>query len=216
MATSDALKLGYTVLTMGFPLSDLLGTAPRLTKGMISAVVGIDNDTNQWQVSAEVQPGNSGGPLLTEDGHVAGVVSGTLNPMKVLVRTGGSLPQNVNFAIKSLAVHEFLQRTGVTANNAEDVSRSLDSVQESVALVRAGIIPPGQESLPELMCAVSYWSIWDMFFRFRVLRIKFYDLKSGELLLQAGQERDNPFAGEDGTLDATFEQIRPHFQAARQ
>ena len=82
--------LGQDVFTMGFPLSDILGGAPRLTKGLVSATVGLNDDPRHLQVSAEVQPGNSGGPLLNDRGEFIGVVSDfhDLKTGKRLLRTG--------------------------------------------------------------------------------------------------------------------------------
>jgi hypothetical protein len=48
----------------------------RMTKGLLSATTGLRDDPNQIQVSAEIQPGNSGGPLLDHDGHILGGVPG--------------------------------------------------------------------------------------------------------------------------------------------
>lgn len=214
ISEAETLKLGQTVFTMGFPLTDMLGKNPRLSKGLVSATAGLEDNPHHLQISAEVQPGNSGGPLLTEDGRVAGIVVATLNPMTVLMRTGGKLPQNVNFAIKGDVARGFLKTNGiefVSSASSPDDRASFENVQDSLALIRAGIIPPGEENLPELACAFSYLSFWDIWFRFRAFQISFFDMKSGKLLLKAGQYRDNPFSTEDSVLDRTFQQIRGHF-----
>ena len=49
------------------------------------------------QFTAPVQPGNSGGPLFDQSGHVIGVVTSKLSPLWTAVHLG-DLPQNVNFA----------------------------------------------------------------------------------------------------------------------
>jgi hypothetical protein len=64
------------------------------------------------QVSAPVQPGNSGGPLLDSSGSVIGVVTGTLNGVVLAVATG-TIPQNVNFAIKTAVLRNFLDTNGI-------------------------------------------------------------------------------------------------------
>jgi S1-C subfamily serine protease len=60
----------------------------------------------------QVQPGNSGGPVLDLSGNVVGVVSAKLNELAIAQATG-SLPQNINFAIKSNTLQIFLDTHGV-------------------------------------------------------------------------------------------------------
>jgi serine protease Do len=70
------------------------------------------------QISAPVQPGNSGGPLLDAQGNVAGVIVSKLNAARVAQMEGGDIPQNVNFAIKASVVLNFLKENGVTVATA--------------------------------------------------------------------------------------------------
>jgi TPR repeat protein len=103
---TSPLKLGEPVWAAGFPLSGILASSINVTPGAVSSEAGIDNDVTRVQVTAPVQPGNSGGPLLGKDGNVAGVVVATLGGFGF---TGSGLtPQNVNFAIKSSVLREFL------------------------------------------------------------------------------------------------------------
>ena len=67
-------SLGADVFTIGYPLSHLLGSSARFTKGSVSATSGLNDAPKQIQVSAEIQPGNSGGPLFDKDGLVVGVM----------------------------------------------------------------------------------------------------------------------------------------------
>ncbi len=69
--------IGEDVSTVGFPLSNLLGNSARYTKGSISSSTGLKDDPKQIQFSAQIQPGNSGGPLFDKDGIILGVVSQT-------------------------------------------------------------------------------------------------------------------------------------------
>ncbi len=56
------------------------------------------NDRRMIQITASVQPGDSGGRVLGSLGNVVGVVVGRLDALKLSQRTS-RLPQNVNFAI---------------------------------------------------------------------------------------------------------------------
>jgi len=61
-----------------------------------------------FQISVPIQPGNSGGALVDERGNVVGVVSAKLNAWAAL-STSGSLPENVNYAVKSSFLLGFLE-----------------------------------------------------------------------------------------------------------
>ena len=93
-------KLGEPVFTLGFPAPSVLGAEPKFTEGTVSALSGPGNESTFLQVSVPVQPGNSGGPLVNHRGEVVGVITATAAILPFLQRTG-SLPQNVNFAVKA-------------------------------------------------------------------------------------------------------------------
>jgi S1-C subfamily serine protease len=105
---SRAMKLGESVFTIGFPNIELQGFAPKLTKGEISSLTGVQDDPREFQISVAVQPGNSGGPLVNQYGNVVGIVSARLADMATL-ETTGSLPQNVNYAVKSSVLNVLLE-----------------------------------------------------------------------------------------------------------
>jgi S1-C subfamily serine protease len=90
---------GEEVLTLGYPLIALQGQEQKATFGHINALSGIQNDIRFVQIDVPIQPGNSGGPLLNAKGEVVGVVTATLDQI-VALRASGSLPQNVNYAVK--------------------------------------------------------------------------------------------------------------------
>jgi len=66
IAESGAVKLGGTVATIGFPNIEMQGFSPKLTKGEISSLNGVQDDPRYFQISVPVQPGNSGGALVDE------------------------------------------------------------------------------------------------------------------------------------------------------
>lgn len=108
-----AVERGEGVVTYGFPLTGLLSSGPTLTTGTISALSGLRDDPSDFQISAPVQPGNSGGPLLDMGGNVIGVVVAKLNAARVAEMTDGDIPQNVNFAVKGTEVLAFLRGQGI-------------------------------------------------------------------------------------------------------
>jgi S1-C subfamily serine protease len=111
---SPDIRQGDSVVAIGFPLSDLLsaGTSTTLTTGTVSALTGYKSDSRLLQLSAPTQPGNSGGPLLDQSGHVIAIVSAGLNAVN-LAATRGIVPENVNFAIKASVARAFMDANGV-------------------------------------------------------------------------------------------------------
>jgi S1-C subfamily serine protease len=114
---ATAPRQGDEVVVYGFPLPGALSTQGNLTTGILSAMVGLRDDSRQFQISAPVQPGNSGGPLFDRNGAVIGVVSSKINALRVAAATG-DVPQNVNFAIKANVVSNFLETNGMKFESA--------------------------------------------------------------------------------------------------
>ena len=102
-------RLGERVAAYGFPYSAVL--SPNFTLGNITALSGPMGDTRFLQTSAPIQPGNSGGPLLDMSGRVVGVVIGQLKQTD---------SQNVNFAIQTPILVNFLNVKGVRPNEASN------------------------------------------------------------------------------------------------
>jgi len=91
--------LGATVFTIGFPMSDVLGRAPKVASGIVSAASGLGDDPRFYQTSIPLQPGNSGGPLLNERGEVIGITSSKPNTLAIALATG-SVVEGVSYAVK--------------------------------------------------------------------------------------------------------------------
>jgi serine protease Do len=203
-------NLGADVSTIGFPLSSVLGSSARFTKGTISSTAGLKDDPKQIQISAEIQPGNSGGPVFDKDGVVIGVVEKTLNPLRTLVETGGALPQNVNFAIKSKVALDYLQTAHPELFQSLAFNRrhSIEEIQKSVVKVRSGIVSEDWEKKPKAVATLQYVSFWDVWYRFKLFVIRVYDFDSHDLLFAAGQGRDNMVSNEEVVIKDTFVEIR--------
>ena len=105
-------RLGEAVTAAGYPLQGLLSKSLNVTGGNISALAGLGDDAKHLQITAPLQPGNSGGPLLDASGNVVGVAASKLNAIAAAELTD-DLPQNVNFAIKAALVRSFLDIHGV-------------------------------------------------------------------------------------------------------
>lgn len=121
------VRVGENISVYGFPLSGLLATTGNFTVGNVTAMAGIADDTRMLQISAPVQPGNSGGPLIDTSGNIVGVIVSKLNVLNVAKYTGGDLPQNVNFAIKAAIAQNFLDTNSINWQSAPDGGKALDS-----------------------------------------------------------------------------------------
>jgi len=141
--SGPAPQIGDTVVIFGFPLPGILSSEGNVSTGILSATTGLQNDIRYVQISAPVQPGNSGGPVFDTSGHVIGVVVAKLDALRVAQFTG-DVPQNVNFAVHWSEVRALLDEQGVhykklpsqqaigtraIAKIGADISVTLDCVQ---------------------------------------------------------------------------------------
>jgi S1-C subfamily serine protease len=113
-----AIHPGDTVVAIGYPFHGLLTSDFTVTTGIVSSLSGVFNDTRYLQISAAVQPGNSGGPLLDTNGQIVGMVAAKLNALKVAKATG-DIPENINFAIKTGMIRDFLDNSVVPYQTPE-------------------------------------------------------------------------------------------------
>ena len=87
---SQMVDVGEDIWILGYPLTQVLGNEVKLTNGLISSKSGYQGDVATYQISAPVQPGNSGGPLFDSKGNVVGIVN-----------AGVPGAENVGYAIKT-------------------------------------------------------------------------------------------------------------------
>jgi tetratricopeptide (TPR) repeat protein len=111
------LRAGDAIVALGYPLSGFLSTDASLSVGNVSALAGVADDSRYLQISAPVQPGNSGGPLLDASGHLVGIVTAKLNALR-MARFTGDIPENVNFAIKAEVARTFLDSKHIVYQTA--------------------------------------------------------------------------------------------------
>jgi len=126
LRSTKNVRAGEQVNVYGFPLVSTLSTSGNITSGNISALTGIGDDSRFFQITAPVQPGNSGGPLFDDKGNVIGIVTKKLNALYVASKTG-DIPQNVNFALKNNIITNFLDTNGISYNSSTN-SRAISLV----------------------------------------------------------------------------------------
>jgi S1-C subfamily serine protease len=113
-----AIHPGESVIAIGYPFHGLLTSDFTVTTGIVSSLSGVLNDTRYLQISAPIQPGNSGGPLLDASGNIVGVVAAKINALRFAKATG-DIPENINFAIKTGAMRDFLDNSAISYQTAE-------------------------------------------------------------------------------------------------
>ncbi|MAG96978.1 MAG: serine protease [Alphaproteobacteria bacterium] len=154
--TSDAPRIGQSVIAMGFPFSGRLSDQIKAVTGVVASTAGLRNDVRMVQITAPVNPGNSGGPVYDQSGQVLAVTVAVFNQMIVAIGRDGNttpanaerlrrmgidpnwvrsyfgsanVPQNVNFAIKGSTAMQFLDMLEVPYHTA---ARGSDARTEDV------------------------------------------------------------------------------------
>jgi S1-C subfamily serine protease len=113
-----SIRSGDSVVAIGYPYHGLLSSDFTVTTGIVSSLSGIMNDMRYPQISAAVQPGNSGWPRLDTGGLIIGMVAMKLDALK-MGRATGNIPENINFAIKTGMIRDFLDNRVVPYETAE-------------------------------------------------------------------------------------------------
>ena len=116
------VRIGEEIAAFGYPLQGTLSTGGSFTVGHVSALAGIKDDSRHIQISAAIQPGNSGGPVVDQCGNVIGVV------VAFIREHSKGAAQNVNFAININTLTAFLSSHGVSYSTRTS-ERTLPSVE---------------------------------------------------------------------------------------
>jgi hypothetical protein len=129
------------VFVLGYPYSNIMGEEIKLTNGIISAISGVRGDENVYQITAPVQPGNSGSPIFDKNGNLIGMVKSKITSA-----------DNVGYSIKYPIVKEFLIKNGYKINCQPentykdlDLSEKLKATKNSVYIIEIRDSTPKEE-----------------------------------------------------------------------
>ena len=128
LRTGRPLRLGEELVAVGYPLRGVLSSGPIVTTGIVNALSGVNDDTSAFQMSATVQHGSSGGPIVDSTGALTGVVRSRIEANHPV----GA--QNVNFGINTNTVANFLE-----AHAVEFVAAPTNAKSQSVADLTAQV-----------------------------------------------------------------------------
>lgn len=122
---------GDDIFVLGYPLTEAMGEEVKVTTGVISATSGFKGDNSMYQISAAVQPGNSGGPVFNEEGAVVGIVCAKLSDA-----------ENANYAVKTSYLYSLINSenlgidiTGNTRKKSNKLSKKVQEFKNYVYLI---------------------------------------------------------------------------------
>jgi S1-C subfamily serine protease len=114
--------VGSSIFTMGYPMVCAMGSEIKVTDGIISAKTGYEGDISSYQISAPIQPGNSGGPMFDKDGNLVGITFAGLQGAN-----------NVGYAIKSSYLYQLMDAAPI---NIEDITNKSPKQTEFTDLIK--------------------------------------------------------------------------------
>ena len=154
LADWASVPQGLETLVIGYPQPRVQGFSKKITAGIYNGERHQTAFSHNFQLSAEIQQGNSGGPVFAPDGTVMGLITQKLNAQAVAEKTG-DFAQNVNYAVKSQHLVEFVQSAGVPlrsrAVNTQLNLRPFElfaRVESAVLAVAARNLPPKAATTP--------------------------------------------------------------------
>lgn len=118
-------EVGEDVFVLGYPLTQALGNEIKLTNGIVSSRTGFQGDISTYQMSAPVQPGNSGGPMFDSKGNVIGIVV-----------AGVPGAENVGYAIKTSYLKILIESAGLNIPFPNNNTIATLSLAEKVKRVK--------------------------------------------------------------------------------
>lgn len=140
------VRLGENISVFGFPLGDSLSTTGNFTVGYVTSLAGMRDDSSKIQISAPIQPGNSGGPVFDNRGNVVGIIVATATTA-IMANATGVMPQNINFAIKTAIAVAFLNSNGVLpdaqieSKNFQDTAELAEKAKERTVKIICQRLP---------------------------------------------------------------------------
>lgn len=129
--TSTINDVGTDIYAMGYPYASVMGQEIKVTDGIISSKTGYDDNIVTYQISAPIQPGNSGGPMFNKEGQVIGITS-----------SGIPGAENVGYAIKTAYLNNLIDSAPIEIENichkqeiGKDLTEQIKLFKQYITLV---------------------------------------------------------------------------------
>ena len=133
---SDVPK-GTHVYVLGYPMPEMMGREVKLTEGIVSSLSGLEGTLLRTQFTANIQPGNSGGPVFTDDFSVIGVATETISDRYFLDEVD-TVSQGVNYAVKADIV-KFLASGFISDHDTSSPVSSIEEAAKATFLVSVDV-----------------------------------------------------------------------------
>lgn len=124
-------SVGEECFVLGYPLISSMGKDIKLTNGIISSKTGFDGNIAQYQISAPIQPGNSGGPLFDKNGNIIGIV-----------QAKHTQAENAGYAIKASYIRNLVELLPTTVSfpqtntlSGKTLPQQVEQASKSVCLI---------------------------------------------------------------------------------
>ena len=124
-------KLLDDIYVAGYPFGKAVSSSVKVTKGVVSALTGSQDNYALVQIDAAIQPGNSGGPIVNTSGNVVGVAVAKLD-FKDAMESYGVIPENTNFGIKSSILKNFTSANSIKNSEEEPKEVSTEVLGEKI------------------------------------------------------------------------------------
>lgn len=111
LADWASVAAGDKAFVLGYPHPQIMGYDLKIVEGLVSGLPDRAPELGLFQISAPIQHGNSGGPVLSDQGEVVGVVRARLKLPRAITQSAGDL-ENVNYAVKSEVLARFIRSAG--------------------------------------------------------------------------------------------------------
>jgi S1-C subfamily serine protease len=123
--SSKKVEPGNSVFCLGYPLRATMGEEVKITNGIISSNSGFMGDITSYQISAPVQPGNSGGPLFDDKGNLVGIIN---------AKHSGA--ENVSYAVKSGYLLNLINSASISIKLQQINKMNTLSLPEKIKVVK--------------------------------------------------------------------------------
>ena len=129
--SNDDVGLMEEIYVSGFPFGKEISSSIKVTKGIVSALVGIGDNYSNIQIDASIQPGSSGGPIVNSKGALIGVAVAKLDYAKIIEKFD-TIPEDTNFGIKSSVVKSFLSANNIKFQSLKSKELSNQEIGEMI------------------------------------------------------------------------------------